>query len=174
MVERLLELIVILAPLSLVSIGGANTVLPEVYRQVVLVRGWLSEAEFADLFAIARAAPGPNVLLYSLVGWKAAGWLGLLVATLAMNGPTSVLAYATAHAFQRFHDARWRRPLQAGLVPVSIGLMFAGGATLVAAADNTPFAYAISAGAIAVVLWTKVHPLAILAVAAVLGLTGWV
>jgi chromate transporter len=173
LLHTLVQLAVILAPLSLVSIGGANTILPEVHRQVVSVQGWMSDAEFADLFALARAAPGPNVLLYSLVGWKVAGVLGALVATLALSGPSSLLAYASLRAWRRFYDAPWRRPVQAGVAPVAVGLMFASAYTLVGAADTTAFAYVVTAAAAALTLWTRAHPLALLLAAAALTLTGW-
>jgi chromate transporter len=171
--RRLVELVVMLAPLSLVSIGGANTILPEVHRQVVSVQGWMTDADFADLFALARAAPGPNVLLYSLVGWKVAGVLGALGATLALSGPSSLLAFASLRAWRRFYDAPWRRPVQAGVAPVAVGLMFASAYTLVGAADTTAFAYAITAVVAALTLWTRLHPLALLLGAAALTLTGW-
>ena len=70
--------------LSLVSIGGINVLLPEIRRQVVDVHGWMTDAAFAHTFAIASAAPGPNVIVVSLIGWQVAGWAGLLVATLAI------------------------------------------------------------------------------------------
>ena len=47
----------IFAQLSLLAIGGVNTVLPEMQRQVVRVHGWMTPAEFAALFALAQAAP---------------------------------------------------------------------------------------------------------------------
>jgi chromate transporter len=173
LVRTLVEIALILVPLSLVSIGGANTILPEVHRQVVSVHGWMTDAEFADLFALARVAPGPNVLLYSLIGWNVAGVLGALVATLALSGPSSILAYVSLRAWRRFYDAPWRRPVQAGVAPVAIGFMFASAYTLVTAADTTAFAYAVTAVAAALTLWTRAHPLALLLGAAALTLTGW-
>src|SRR5258706_13600256 len=59
--------------LSLIAVGGAITVIPEMHRSVVEVHGWMSGAQFADLFALAQAAPGPNILVVSLIGWKVAG-----------------------------------------------------------------------------------------------------
>ena len=45
-------------------------------HQTVTVHGWLTNGEFADLFAIARAAPGPSTLIVALIGWQVAGFLG--------------------------------------------------------------------------------------------------
>jgi chromate transporter len=169
----LLELVLVFAPLSLVAVGGANVVLPDIHRQVVQVYGWMSDADFADLFALAQAAPGPNVLVVSLIGWKVAGWAGALVAILAMCLPSSALAYATARAWRRFRDARWRRPVQAGLAPITVGLVLSSGAVLAVAADASPLAYAVTAATALLVLRTGAHPLVFLAVAAGLGLAGW-
>jgi chromate transporter len=169
----LLQLVLILAPLSLVAVGGAIAVLPEIHRQVVQVYGWMSDAEFADLFALAQAAPGPNVLVVSFIGWKVAGAAGALVALLALCVPSSVLAYATARAWRRFRDAPWRRAVQTGLAPLSVGLVLASGAILTQAADTSLAAYAITAATALLVLRTRFHPLLFLAVAAALAVAGW-
>ena len=91
MLDLLLQIARVFAVLSLVSIGGANAVLPEIRRQVV-VQGWMSDSAFANVFAISHAAPGPNIIMVSLVGWQLAGIGGLLVATLAIMTPSCILA----------------------------------------------------------------------------------
>src|SRR5207245_11699422 len=85
------------AILSLLSIGGANAVIPEIQRRAVEVEHWMTNADFAQMFALSQASPGPNVLIVSLVGWKAAGIPGAIVALLAMSGPSSMLTFAVAH-----------------------------------------------------------------------------
>ena len=169
----LLQLVVMLAPLSLISVGGINVVLPEIHRQSVEVYGWLTDAQFADLFALARAMPGPNMLIVALIGWQAAGWLGGLVATLAFTIPSALVAFGAARAAGRFRRAPWRRPLQAGLLPITAGLILATGAVVTTAADTTPFAYAITAITVVIMTWSRVHPLLLMGVAALLALAGW-
>jgi chromate transporter len=170
----LLQLFLILAPLSLVAVGGGVVVLPDIHRQVVDGQGWLTDAEFADLFALAQAAPGPNVLLLvGLVGWKVAGWGGVLTALLAMCGPSSLLAYLTARAWRRYRDAPWRRAVQSGLAPLTVGLVLASGVVLAAAADTGPLAVAITATTALVAVRTSLHPLVLLGGAAALGAAGW-
>src|SRR5262245_7100846 len=92
--------------LSLVSIGGINVLLPEIHRQVVDVHGWMSDAAFANLFAIANAAPGPNVIVISLIGWQVAGLAGLLVATLAIMIPSCSLAFLVGRGIARWGSSR--------------------------------------------------------------------
>ena len=85
----------------------------------------MTDRQFADLFAIGQAAPGPNIIVVTLIGYQAGGLAGALVATSAMCGPTCVITYYVSRTFDRFKDAHWRIVVQAGLVPVSVGL-FAG------------------------------------------------
>jgi chromate transporter len=158
--------------LSLIAIGGGIAVLPEMQRIVVDNHGWMSAATFTDLFALAQAAPGPNVLVVSLIGWQVAGLAGAAVTTAAMTVPTSVLTYGIATVWERFRDARWRKAIQRGLAPVTIGLMLAAAYLITRGADHTPAAYALTAFTAAVVLATRLHPLWLIAAGAVLGLVG--
>ena len=79
----------------------------------------MNDRAFANLYAIAQAAPGPNVLVITLIGYRAAGFAGALVATLALCLPTSVLAYFVVRVWDRFRDAHRRKAIQTGLVPVT-------------------------------------------------------
>jgi chromate transporter len=160
------------ALLSLIAVGGAVPILPEMQRMVVDNHGWMSASTFADLFALAQAAPGPNVLVVSLIGWKVAGLAGAAVATAAMITPSSVLTYAVARAWERFRDARWRKAIQRGLAPVTIGLMTGAAYLLTRAADESLSAYALTAFTALVVVLTRLHPLWLIGLGAVLGLGG--
>ena len=61
------------AVLSFFALGGASTVVPELQRQMVEMRGWLDDRQFSELYAIAQAAPGPNVMFVALLGHFIAG-----------------------------------------------------------------------------------------------------
>ena len=172
--ETLAQLAMDFSVLSLIAVGGAITVLPEMHRSVVEVHGWMSGAQFAELFALAQAAPGPNILVVSLIGWKVAGFAGAVVATAAVCGPSCVLTFAVSGVWQRFHGARWRAAVEEGLVPVTVGLMLAGGYLITLSADNSWPAFAITAVTAAVVLATKIHPLWLFGAAGLIGLAGWV
>ena len=92
--------------ISLVSVGGGIAVLPEMHRMVVDVHGWMSDADFARRFALAQAAPGPNVLVVGLFGWHVGGILGMLTASAAMTVPTSLIAFGFSRlAGDRQHEA---------------------------------------------------------------------
>ena len=76
--------------MSLFAVGGANSAIPEMHRVAVDVQHWMTDKQFADVFAISQLSPGPNVLIVTLIGYSVAGVAGALAATLAMCGPTAV------------------------------------------------------------------------------------
>jgi chromate transporter len=163
-----------LALLSLVAVGGVNTIVPELHRQTVEVSGALTDQQFADLFAIAQAAPGPNVLFVTLIGWQLAGLGGALLATAALTVPTCSIAYLVTRVWDRFRDAPWRIATQAGLVPVTIGFIAASALLIARAADDNLVALAITAGTAAIAYWSRINPLWALVAAAALGFAGFV
>ena len=169
----LTALAVMFSQLSLIAFGGGNTILPEMHRQVTEVHHWLTNADFAALFALAQAAPGPNMMVVPLIGWHVAGLAGMLVSTVAIFGPSSILTAVALRLWRRFKDNPWRRAVQAGLVPVSVGLVAASALLIVRAADRTWILVAISAGVALVATRTRLHPLWLLAAGAVIGWSGF-
>ena len=160
------------ALMSLFAIGGANGALPEMHRLAVEVKGWMTERQFADTFAIAQVTPGPNVIIVTLIGYHVAGFAGAVVTTVAMCGPACAFALFVSRVWDRFRDAPWRVAVQAGLIPVSIGLMGASALVVARAASTTWVAIAVTAIAAAATYKLTLNPLWIFAAAAVLGLVG--
>ncbi|HEX6136556.1 MAG TPA: chromate transporter [Casimicrobiaceae bacterium] len=160
------------AALSLVAIGGINAILPEIHRVVVDVEGWMTSAEFAELFALAQLAPGPNAMVVALLGWKVAGIAGALVATLATCGPSSLACYVAWQWSDRLRQSRMRAIVQRALAPLAIGLILASGYTLALGADRSPGAFALTLLATAGLAWTRVNPVWVLLAAAVAGIAG--
>ena len=160
------------ASLSLLAVGGINALLPEIHRVVVDVEGWMTSAEFADLFALAQLAPGPNAMVVALVGWKVAGVAGALVATIATCGPSSVACYIAWQWADRLRESKMRAVVQRALAPIAIGLILASGYTLARGADRSPGAFALTLIAAVALAWTRVNPVWVLLVAGVAGLAG--
>jgi chromate transporter len=170
--SRLAALAAIFSQLSLVAFGGGNSVLPEMQRQVVHVHPWMTARQFAALYALAQAAPGPNMLVAALVGLRVDGIPGALISIGSLCAPSSLLTYACSGAWHRFRTQRWRAVVQAGLIPVTAGLVMAGAALLVrTTAGNLRLSMLIVA-ATAMFLFSRVHPLLVLVAAALLGATG--
>jgi chromate transporter len=170
--HALAELAVRFSALSLVAIGGINAILPEIHRVVVDVQQWMTSSEFAELFALAQLAPGPNAMVVALVGWKVAGIAGALVATIATCGPSSVACYVAFQWSDRLRQSKLRAIVQRALSPRAIGRIHATGDTLALGADRAPGAFARTLVAAAALAWTHVNPVWVLLVAALAGVAG--
>jgi chromate transporter len=163
--SSLLTLTWYFAGLSLVAIGGANGVLPEMHRHFVEASALMTETHFVQLVALAQAAPGPNVLVVALIGWQLAGLGGALTCFVAMCVPSSLLSIATARILQRFQHHPWQRRILRSLAPIAVGVILAAAFVLMRAADHDWVSYAITAGTAACALYLRLNPLLWLAVA---------
>jgi chromate transporter len=167
-----LTLVWTFALMSLFAVGGANSAIPEMHRIAVDVRHWMTDKQFADMFAISQMSPGPNVLIVTLIGYSVAGVAGALVATLAMCGPTAVLAYYVSRLLARSSQLRWPAIVQAALVPLSIGLMAASGLILALTVDRTWAGALVTAVAAVLAFATRLNPLWLLLAGGCLGFAG--
>ncbi|CAM4188441.1 Chromate transporter [Bordetella tumbae] len=172
MTSVLISLFVIFTQLSVLAFGGGNTILPEMQRQVVEIHQWMSNADFGALFALSQAAPGPNLMIVTLVGWNVAGWQGALVTTIAKFGPSSILTAVALGLWERFKDKPWRRVVQAGIFPMTVGLMAASASLITEASVHTWVLGGITALVAAVTIFSRVHPLWMLLAGALIGLSG--
>ena len=162
----LLAIAAVLAPLSLVSIGGASSVYAPLQHQTVEVLQWLTPREFLELFAIARITPGPGTMLATLIGFKIAGLPGAAVATLALFVPSSVLCFLVAQVWDRYRARPWHQAFEKGLAPIGTGLMFAGVVAMLrlgASGPLWPLSWGIAAIVAALLTWrARLHPIALL------------
>ena len=170
--DTLLALALQFGGLSLIAFGGANALIPEIRHQSVDIHGWMTDRDFAALYAIAQACPGPNFLVSTLVGWKAAGVLGALVATAGMCGPSCLLTFWVAKVWDRYRETEWRSAVGGGLAPVTVGFVFSSAFVLVRAADANWGLAAVTALSAAVAYFTRFNPVWCLLAAGALGAFG--
>ena len=155
---------------SLMSIGGGNSIVPEIELQAVDTYHWLTPQQFADFFALAQAAPGPSILIVTLVGYGAAGIIGAVLATLAMLLPSGLLVFLFARYWDHLHTSPWRWAFERGMAPVAVGLIAASGVVVARAADHSVAQYLLTALATIVFCTSNMNPLFVMLVA---GLLGW-
>jgi chromate transporter len=170
--SHILELAYIFSTVALLSMGGANALVPEFHRQIVGIRGWMTGQEFAHLLALAQIAPGPNMLVVSLIGFKVGGFAGLLASTGGLVAPTATLAFFAGRGLTKLQNAWWVGPVKAGLAPVVVGLMFASGTIIARAANRELAGYVLTAGAVAFIYFTRRNPLWAIAGGALAGVIG--
>jgi len=155
--------------LSFLTFGGVSSVVPEMQRYVVEENGWITATDFMQLFAVAQSAPGPNVLISSLVGFRVAGFAGSLVALAAICLPAGVLAWGVFELLDRYRDSPWRGILQRSLAPLVVGLIGAGGYIIATPGAPDWRLWLIAAGSAAAMVASKVNPLWIMAAGGVAG-----
>lgn len=157
-----LGLAITLVPFSLLSIGGGASIISGMEAEIVGRLGWLNSRQFIDLFAISRAAPGPGTMLATLIGWKLAGWLGALVATLALFVPSSILCYGAFRLSNAHRERRWHRAMRQGLAPIGTGLIIAGVISIAQLSGGGSWAVALAAATFGVLLLIPQFPVTVL------------
>lgn len=162
--------------LSLFSLGGGNTLLSEYHYLSVSEYCWLTSNQFADLYALAEAAPGPSSMLVGLLGMAAAwqegpGWalLSAVVAETAILLPSTLLMVIAALSWNRFRDSPWRIAFERGLGPITLGILFSVGLKILHTSDHGVPAYLVSITVCVLTLRTRISPLWFMAIAGLLG-----
>ena len=158
MTKPVLGLFGVFAPLSLVTVGGGQTVVADIQRQVVEVHHWMTPTGFLNAFAISRMAPGPGSLLATLIGWQVAGFWGAVAATLGIFGPT----YGVAQLWTRYRGARWQLALEGGLRPVAAGMILAAVYVLMQTLEGGWLAQGIALLSTTILMLTRVNPILLL------------
>lgn len=101
--NEFLQLFLVFAQVGVCTFGGGYAMLPILQREVVDRRGWCSEDELADYFAIGQCTPGViAVNTATFVGSKRKGIPGGIVATLGMVFPSVVIITIIAAFLQNF------------------------------------------------------------------------
>lgn len=158
--------------LGCLAIGGVSTVMPDMYRYLVDENGLVSAREFADLYAIAQAAPGPNALWVTILGLHAAGWLGAIATTLGVLVPASAFSMVASVLHARHADSPLALAFRRGLAPVALGFMLSSCWLLLTTVGHDWRGYGLALVAVAVALGTELNPLWLLAAGAVAGIAG--
>ncbi len=163
-------LVRVFAYLSILTVGGGMAAFPEMKVLTVDVHSWLTFPQLIHLYSVGQMAPGPNMMMIVAIGQWAAGFLGALVTLLAFFGPTAVLTFAVARLWKRLEEWPWRKSIQEGLAPVSIGLLLAGCFTMAKGAVTGLETGAIAVGTLLVLLQYKINPALLVVAGAVIGL----
>ena len=164
--------------LSLLAVGGAISAAPDMQRYLVTQHHWLSDVQFSASIAIAQAAPGPNVLFVAVLGWNVAGPIGALATMSGILLPSTALSiWATRWGAQR-RQMRGVRAFKSGLAPLTLGLVFATGWLLAEPYVRDPAhrlgALALIGVTVLVMMRSKLSPIWLIALGALVGLSGWV
>jgi chromate transporter len=155
---KLLNLFWVFTLLGLLAVGGGTAVLPEMQRMTVHHFHWITDNQFRSIYSIGQVAPGPNMLMVMLIGYKLAGSLGAIVVGVGFFLPDCILTLFANRLWVHFAASPWRKAIQRGMAPVAIGLMLAGMMAIARLAVFNLAGVAIAITVFATLLWRHVNP----------------
>jgi chromate transporter len=156
--RKLIQLAGVFALLSVMAVGGGTAVLPEMKRMTVNSFGWVTDGQFRDIYSLGQVAPGPNMLMVTLIGYHFAGAMGAAVVAIAFFLPDCLLTLFANRLWQRYAESPWRAAVQQGMAPVSIGLMLSGTYSIARLSILNGMGAAIALATLAILLWRHVNP----------------
>lgn len=168
----LLSLFLKLSAFSLIAFGGVNALLPSLLNLSVNQEHWIDLNTFADYFAIAQAAPGPNFMTVTLIGWHVYGVFGALIATFAIAWPSSILVFFLQRWVMGMSDQQKKKTIQYAAAALAIGLVLSSAWQIALQINHSITAYGLTLATIGLTVFTRWHPLYLIALGAVLGLFG--
>ena len=151
--------------------GGGYVMIPLIQREIVEVQRWLTLQEFVDVIAIAEMTPGPiAVNSATFVGFRQAGFLGAMSATFGVVLPPTMVMLVLAYIFLRASSVPGVQKALCGIRPAVVALIAAAAITLGQSVITDYRGILLAVAMFLGLEKTRVHPIAMLAVAGVLGL----
>ena len=96
------------AKVGVMTFGGGYAMLPILQREIVDSKGWATEEELMDYFAIGQCTPGViAVNTATFIGQKLTGIAGGIIATLGVVFPSVVIISALAGVIEAFSHIQW-------------------------------------------------------------------
>ncbi|MDQ2831145.1 MAG: chromate transporter [Chloroflexota bacterium] len=151
---------------SLFSSGGFSN-LPSLHRDL-LGAGWASEADFGESIAIGQISPGPNGLWVISLGYLTYGYLGAILALVAITLP-ALLVLGVAAIYARIEHRRWVEGLMRGISLAVVGILLAVFWTLIRQPGIDWTGWLIAAAAFGLAVSRRVNFIVILALAGIAG-----
>ncbi|ANI99510.1 hypothetical protein A8O14_05035 [Polynucleobacter wuianus] len=153
----IIQLVVAFSLLSILAVGGGTAVLPEM--QTLLAQQFhIDHTQFVHIYSIGQVAPGPNMLMVLIIGFKVAGLVGAGVVLIAFFVPSSILCFYVGRLWGHFADNPWRRSIQDALEPISIGLMSSGVYAVAKASIISPITSVLGLLTLYLIFKTKINP----------------
>ena len=157
--HKLISLAWVFALLSILAVGGGTAVLPEMQRMTVDQFHWVTDKQFRDIYSLGQVAPGPNMLMVLVIGYRVAGYLGSVIVAFAFFLPDCLLTLFVNRLWIRFSGSPWRQTIQRAMAPVAIGLMLSGTYSIARLSIHNLMSLAIGTITMAVLMWRRVNPL---------------
>jgi chromate transporter len=166
---KLLRLALLMLKVDIFAFGGGFASVPLMLHEIVDVQGWLDSKAFMDGIALGQVTPGPIVITATFVGYLTQGFVGGLVATLAIFTPSFVVLVAIAPFFDRMRQSKFFSQALKGILCSFVGLLVFVTIKFAFAVPWDPVRILLAAGAFIAVL-RKIDILYIVPISAAISL----
>ncbi len=167
----LLKLYLAFLKIGTFGFGGGYAMLPLIQKEIVDKNAWLSQTDFIDIIGISQMTPGPIAInSATFVGYKTGGFLGSILATLGVVTTSFILISFANYFFNKFKDSRVLANALKGMRPALIGLIISVFITLSFESYRDLNSLLIAAIIGFLLYKTKIHPILIIIIAAILGI----
>ena len=171
MFAQLWNLFIAFTRASNLGFGGGPAVIPLIKIEVVEKYHWLSNAEFTDALAVGNALPGPIATkLAGYVGYREAGWLGVLVANIGVILPTVLAVILLAGFLMKYSNSPVLKGMLRGVRPVVVVLIAKTAVDMGLGSFPNLTTWGIALATVVSIYWLKLHPALIVIISMAFGL----
>jgi chromate transporter len=156
------ELLMVFLRVGSVTFGGGFVMIPQIETDVVDVHHWLSHQAFADGVVFGQITPGPVLITATFIGYKVAGWVGAVVATLGAFLPSFLMTLIAGASLNRFRTNHQVQAFLAGVAPAVVGMLAAAGVSLARSGLDSALSFGVATIAFLLMLRAKVNPVVIM------------
>ena len=152
--RRLEAVAAVFLRLGFTAFGGPAAALAMMRQEVVLKRKWLSEDEFLDFWGISNLVPGPNATELAIhIGYRYAGWPGLLVAGICYIVPAMAIVLGLAWTYVQFGTLPALTGILDGIKPVVVAILLWALYGMLRQRVGKPLGLVITGGVLVGYLW---------------------
>jgi chromate transporter len=126
----LLTLSTMFVRIGSITFGGGFVMIPLIEAEVVDSHHWLTHQEFVDATALGQITPGPVLITATFIGYRVAGTLGALIATVSIFLPSFLMTVVAGSSLARFHTNKIVQSFLKGVTPAVVGLLVAAGISI--------------------------------------------
>jgi chromate transporter len=156
------NLMTIFLRIGTVTFGGGFVMIPQIETDVVEINRWLTRQEFADGMAFGQITPGPVMITATFIGYKVAGVVGAVAATVAAFLPSFVMTCVAGSSLNRFRTNYLVQSFLSGVAPAVVGMLAAAGVSLARSGLGTSLSFGIATLAFLLMLRATLNPVFII------------
>jgi len=156
------QLVMVFLRVGSVTFGGGFVMIPQIETDVVNVHGWLTRQAFADAVVFGQITPGPVLITATFIGYKVAGWIGAIAATLAAFLPSFLMTVIAGASLSRFRTNHQVQAFLAGVAPAVVGMLAAAAVSLARSGLSSTLSFAVATVAFLLMLRARLNPVIII------------